>query len=161
MEPSGSRSSVPAGSSSRTSADRRAELAHHEHVIAEERHDADRARVLDDLARVATAVDVLDGVDAEGDEAAPMEARLLARTRGLEQRCSSDMSAQHTASAGPGPGCRRRGGCVHANPVLVRLPHGGGPAGRQDAIVRGTPRPSPSLAPPPDGPRPDLMGDDG
>ena len=59
------------------------ELADQEDVVAEERHDADGARMLDHLAGVAPAGGVLDGVDAEGDEAAPVQHAPL--DRGLDE----------------------------------------------------------------------------
>src|SRR3990172_8955079 len=56
---------------------RRAELADEEQVLAVERDNGDRPGMVHDLALVATAAGVLDGVDAEGDEAAAVHDALL------------------------------------------------------------------------------------
>ena len=97
-------------------------------VVAEERDDADGPGVLDDLARVPPAVGVLDGVDAEGDEAtavqdAPVDRRLdevfVAHPRSIRR-----LRATGTRLGARPPG-RPAGWCVAAHPVLVRLPHGG------------------------------------
>ena len=113
------RSSVPAGSSRSACADRGPELADEEQLVAGERHDDDRAGMLDDLARVPSALGVGDRVDAERQVAAAMD----------------DATLQRRLLAGPGPartqhrtravrcGRCRCGPCRSGTPRVVRATH--------------------------------------